>query len=178
MKRKYCSSACNTKAYRLRHPDRIKESKKKYDQKHRDAITERNRDWRERNKEKMQEYRVARKEKNRIYWKERRAKDPLFRIKNNLRNRLNFLCKGGRSNSLLELLGCSHEEFKKHIESQFQPDMTWNNYGKNGWHLDHVKPLALFNLLIQSELEEVCHFTNLQPLWQEDNLKKWCKYEQ
>jgi 5-methylcytosine-specific restriction endonuclease McrA len=73
--------------------------------------------------------------------------------------------------------GCSYDEFKIHIESQFTDDMSWDNYGLKGWHIDHIKPLSGFNLDSQCELKKAWHYTNLQPLWAEDNLKKGSKYD-
>ena len=54
--------------------------------------------------------------------------------------------------------------------------MSWNNYGK--WHLDHIKPLSSFNLQNIDELKQACHYSNLQPLWAEDNFKKGSSYGQ
>ena len=71
-------------------------------------------------------------------------------------------------------LGCSIEELKTHLESQFQPRMTWDNYGK--WHIDHIKPLSNFNLENKEEFKEACNYKNLQPLWAKDNLIKGAKY--
>ncbi|MEM4726061.1 MAG: hypothetical protein QXG63_03905 [Nitrososphaerales archaeon] len=76
-----------------------------------------------------------------------------------------------RSSSVKDL-GCSLEEFKRYLESKFQPGMTWNNYGKNGWHIDHIKPLCSFDLTDTEQVKLACHYTNLQPLWWSDNLSK------
>jgi hypothetical protein len=50
--------------------------------------------------------------------------------------------------------------------------MSWDNYGKYGWEIDHIKPLSLYDLTDDNQLKEVCNYKNLQPLWAEDNLKK------
>tara|TARA_R110000751_G_scaffold131998_3_gene234420 strand:- start:438 stop:656 length:219 start_codon:yes stop_codon:yes gene_type:complete len=69
-----------------------------------------------------------------------------------------------------------------HLEDQFQDGMSWENYGRpngdylEGWHIDHIKPCALFNLEDASQQKECFHYTNLQPLWAEDNLSKGDKY--
>ena len=70
--------------------------------------------------------------------------------------------------------GISVAGLRHHIESQFQEGMSWENYGK--WHVDHIKPISLFNLLDPTEREAANHFTNLQPLWAEDNLKKGSRF--
>lgn len=95
------------------------------------------------------------------------------KIARNLRARLSKAVNGNyRSGSAVRDLGCSIEEFKKYLESQFQESMSWDNYGRDGWHIDHIVPLCRFNLHDQVELKKACHYSNLQPLWAEDNLLK------
>jgi hypothetical protein len=64
------------------------------------------------------------------------------------------------------------KSLKLYLESKFQPGMSWDNWGRTGWHIDHIKPLALFNLSDRKQFLEACHYTNLQPLWAKDNLSK------
>ena len=69
-----------------------------------------------------------------------------------------------------EFLGCSMEALKIYLENQFSTGMSWDNYGK--WHLDHIKPCCIFDLT-DIEQQKICfHYTNLQPLWAIDNIKK------
>lgn len=91
-----------------------------------------------------------------------------------------------KSKSTLELLGCSPSELREYLESLFQDGMTWENYGNpNGdhshcWHIDHIKPCASFDLTDPDQQKECFHYSNLQPLWSEDNFKKsntWDKNE-
>jgi hypothetical protein len=72
-----------------------------------------------------------------------------------------------------ELLGCSIENLKKHLEKQFTQGMSWKNYGK--WHVDHIKPCANFDLSKKTEQQKCFNYNNLQPLWAVDNLKKGVK---
>jgi hypothetical protein len=58
------------------------------------------------------------------------------------------------------------------MESLFQPGMTWDNRGRNGWHLDHIRPLAAFDLSNPKDIVRACHYTNYQPLWALDNIRK------
>ena len=74
--------------------------------------------------------------------------------------------------STLKLLDCTWEEFYVYIEQQFVEGMTWANYGKKGWHLDHKVPLSAFDLTDPEQMKEACHHSNLQPLWWFDNLEK------
>jgi hypothetical protein len=103
-----------------------------------------------------------------------------FRVKTNLISRLRF--RKSKNNKLsttkivMQNLGCTINELITYLELKFQPEMSWDNYGKFGWHIDHIVPLASFNLEDPEELKKACHYTNLQPLWAKDNLSKGDKY--
>jgi hypothetical protein len=71
------------------------------------------------------------------------------------------------------MIGCSPQEFREYIESKFSEGMSWDNYGPRGWHLDHIIPLASAKNI--NEAIKLNHYTNLQPLWAEDNCKKGCR---
>jgi len=73
-----------------------------------------------------------------------------------------------KSNKTFELIGCTPQSLKEHLEKQFVEGMTWNN--RNEWHIDHIIPLS--SAKSKEEIYKLCHYTNLQPLWAEDNLKK------
>lgn len=107
----------------------------------------------------------------------RKQNDPQYRISCNLRRRqllaIQGKCKQGKT---FDLIGCTPEFLRKYIESQFQDGMTWDNYGINGWHIDHIKPCASFDLSDPKQQQECFHYTNLQPLWAKDNFKKSDKY--
>ena len=77
-----------------------------------------------------------------------------------------------RHKTAIAMLGCTVDELKAYIESLFKPGMTWANWSFRGWHLDHIKPLEFFDLTDPKQLEQACHFTNLQPLWMSENLTK------
>ena len=114
----------------------------------------------------------------RIY--QRRKTDLQLRLRDVLRGRLNKALKGNyKAGSAVQLLGCSILEFKDYLERKFTLGMTWSRYGKgqNNWQIDHIKPLSLFNLSDEQELSKACHFTNMQPLWQQENISKGCKYD-
>jgi hypothetical protein len=98
---------------------------------------------------------------------------PIVKLKKNLRNRLYMaLRNGSRKTSAVHDLGCSLEHFKLYMRSLFEPGMSWENYGKGGWHIDHIIPLAKFDLNTREGQLKATHFTNLQPLWERDNLSK------
>jgi len=101
----------------------------------------------------------------------RRKNDNIFRLIGNLRTRVwGVLKKNYKSTNTLKLLGCSIKQLKSHLEIQFTCGMSWKNYGK--WHVDHIRPCSSFDLSKSSEQLECFHYTNLQPLWAEDNLIK------
>jgi hypothetical protein len=84
------------------------------------------------------------------------------------------LQKGVKSIKTLELLGCTVEDLRLFLEAEFVDGMTWENYGK--WHIDHIQPCASFNIEDPEEQKKCFHWTNLQPLWAKDNLKKGAKF--
>jgi hypothetical protein len=100
--------------------------------------------------------------------------DILYRIKINLRNRVKlFLASKNFDigvNDTFKIVGCTPNELKKYIESKFTEGMSWENYSHNGWHVDHIIPLSSANTIEESI--KLCHYTNLQPLWCEENYKK------
>jgi len=121
-------------------------------------------EYRKKNKDKINAYR-------RIYSKKRRKNDSLYKFKKNLRTRtsLAFTTKYWTKNSgNIDMLGTDYETAFKHIESQFTKGMTWENHGE--WHIDHIIPLS--SAKTKEEMEKLCHYTNLQPLWKEENLSK------
>lgn len=130
-------------------------------------------DWRARNPNKVTEYRQTEraKEYKRDYERVRKQNDLNHRISCNLRTRLWHAVKNDwKSGSAVGDLGCSIEELKKHLEFQFKEGMSWDNYGE--WHIDHIKPLANYDLTDRKILLELCNYKNLQPLWSEENLSK------
>lgn len=80
--------------------------------------------------------------------------------------------KNSKTGSAVRDLGCSIEKFKEHIESLFESGMTWDNYGRYGWHIDHIKPLSKFDLTDSDQVKVACNFKNMKPMWWQDNLSK------
>jgi len=115
------------------------------------------------------------KKKTNEYRREKRKTDLNYKITCNLRARISRSVKSQnvkKFNHTMDLIGCSVNFLKKHIESQFDTKMSWDNYGYYGWHIDHKIPCAKFDLTKESEQRECFHYKNLQPLWQTDNLHK------
>ena len=98
-----------------------------------------------------------------------------FRLRTRLRTRLNRAISGDfKAGSAVTDLGCSISTFNLFIENQFEEGMSWDNYGE--WHLDHVLPLASFDLTDRMEFQTAAHHLNYQPLWAIDNLRKGARH--
>lgn len=112
-------------------------------------------------------------ERKRIRSNERYRNDDNFRLRKVLRTRLyKAVTLEYKSGSAIDMLGCSIDELKEHLEEQFEKGMSWDNYGVCGWEIDHIKPCASFDLTDPEQQAECFHYTNLQPLWELDNKLK------
>lgn len=176
---KQCRNSANKK-YRDDKPGAHAEWRRQNYEKNRDHLLAKKREVAEKRKPLKkaydQQYRQIRAEKIAAYkraWESLKSDDPLFKIKRNLRRRVAHVLAGNRkSDTTFALIGCTAEEFKYHIEKQFLPGMSWDNYGVDGWHIDHIKPCYLFDLSDPAQQRECFHFTNQRPLWAIDNLSR------
>jgi hypothetical protein len=135
-------------------------SKKTYYQKNKEKLIDYAKQYRENNREKRNQYEINRKKT-----------DIIFRLKHLVRNRiLKFLNlkKINKKHKTFEIIGCTPQELKIHLEQKFIDGMSWENQGK--WHIDHIIPLS--SATNEEELYKLCYFTNLQPMWATDNIKK------
>ena len=132
---------------------------------------------RERNKERRKTDPEYRKKINKKKYERRKKKmenDPVYRFKIKIRKRIRSILKDRgytKKSKTHEILGISYEEFNLHMERQFVKGMTWDNYGE--WHIDHIIPLA--TAICEDDVIRLNHYTNLQPLWAEDNIRKGSK---
>jgi len=118
---------------------------------------------------------VREKARNRI--RERLKNDYVFILKSRLRTRFYQYVKKGLAKKQVEtseLIGCDWKYLKNHLQKRFKKGMSWQNFGK--WHIDHIKPMAHFNLLDVKQQYECCNYKNLQPKWAFDNLSKGARY--
>lgn len=160
--------AVRTREYRRKNYKTVRAQQKKYEVENADAIREYKRAWTKRNRKRLTEMSRKRTREH--------MKDPIFRLKRNLRTRLHHALAGlHKTDRTMTLVGCSLDELKMHIESKFQVGMNWDNYGK--WHVDHIKPCAAFDLSTDVGQRTCFHYTNLQPLWAEDNMRKQATYD-
>ena len=116
----------------------------------------------------LQSYKESKRDSQNERQRKRYKADPSFRAVRNVRSRLKRFLKGKKEYS--KSLGCSVQELRSHIERQFQSGMSWENYGE--WELDHIVPLALAFRQGGEEFTKACYYTNLQPLWKSDHIKK------
>jgi len=147
-------------------------ARRAYHAKNKELENKKSREYNARNKEKLSAYLKDYKAKNKkeilTKARERYRSEPVFRLTQLLRGRLrNALNGNSKSASTLELLGCTAEHARFHIESQFTEGMTWENI-----HVDHIQPCASFDLEDPSEQRKCFHYSNLQPLFASDNLRK------
>lgn len=105
--------------------------------------------------------------------REKRKSDPLFNMKFVVRSRIGIMLKQIKTKKqapTIDIIGCSWQKLKTHIESKFTEGMSWENHGLKGWHIDHIIPLSCATEI--KGLTKLCHYTNLRPQWAKDNLKK------
>lgn len=156
--------------------------KKKYSQEyyktHKEKYKEHNQEYYQTHKEKHKEYykiyhKTHKKERNE-YERGRRKNDPNHKLIHTLRDRLYKAVKRNtKSGSAVRDLGCTISELKLYLEKQFTEGMNWTNHGE--WHIDHRIPLFSFDLTNREELLKAVNYTNLQPLWKIDNIRKSSK---
>ncbi len=99
----------------------------------------------------------------------------LYKLEMNIRSSISRAFKKNMKSkrmSSLKYLGCTIQELREYIEKQFKTGMTWDNYGYYGWHIDHIKPIASFSFNNEKDIKKCFNYTNLQPLWMEENLFK------
>lgn len=144
--------------------------RRKYYHDNKEAISKKNKEKRHINKDVIRP--IINKKR-----KEKRNTDIQYKLQHNLRSRLNISIRNKvKTGSAISDLGCSIQELKIYLESLFQAGMSWDNWGIYGWHIDHIKPISLFDLTNPEQVKEACNYKNLQPLWAIDNIKKSNNY--
>ncbi len=105
------------------------------------------------------------------YHLKRSKEDINYRLKHSIRTRVYYMIKENKINSSSFLIGCTVDHLKQHLEKQFRPGMSWENYGSY-WEIDHIKPCISFDLSNPEEQKKCFHYTNLQPLTCRENRSK------
>ena len=156
-KENYDNIKLNAKKYYVNNVDKVNERNKQWRKKNSDKTKEMSKEWRKKNLDKIKKY-------NQI---------PKVKISGNMRKRIGQylkINKISKRNKTFEIVGISPQNLILHLENKFQDNMSWDNYGMYGWHIDHIVPLS--SAKTEEELYKLCHYTNLQPLWAEENLSK------
>lgn len=171
----YCKSCANKKRteYYKNNSDKEKLAAKRWYRENRDRSLILSKKYNYENRDKI---RSCSRE-----YKRKRREDPRYRVERRVRHRVWKAIKRfgkNKSSKTFDLVGCDQEYLLKHIESQFREDMSWENYGQ--WHIDHIIPLA--SAKTEEKLIALFHYTNLQPLWAEENIRKgarvdYCNYK-
>jgi len=154
------------KKWRINNKDKFKESREKTREKYKDKIRERYIQYRKNNYEKL-------KLRQNNYAKNKRKTDPLFKLCSLMRTRMYIFLRTKnitKRNKTFELIGCTPNELKEYLESKFTEGMSWDNYEFYGWHIDHIIPLSSGKT--EEEVNKLFHYTNLQPMWSNDNWNK------
>lgn len=168
-----CGS-CNGKEWYIKNKESVKKRKANKYKANSEREIARVKKWRKANPELVRKMDANRDMvKNAAYYKNRYNTDLNYRLRVIIRNRLRTALKNNfKSGRTLELLGCSIDAFREYIESKWTDNMSWENHTTDGWHIDHIKPLDSFDLSDPEQLKLASHYTNMQPLWWSDNLKK------
>lgn len=174
--------------YRITHKERLAIYDREYQKRNRVKLTMRNKIRRSDNPAKFIKWQKDWRRNHSVnvrktqckYARSRRARDINFKIRAVLRARLSkFLLMKKDNERSRYLLGCSIEDFRIYLESKFEPGMSWSNYGRGigKWNIDHIMPCSIFDLAKHEHIKRCFHFSNMQPLWFIENLRKSNKLE-
>ncbi len=174
--RSYCSVKCRVKSKKCSQRYKKSEKYKLYCKKY-------NKEYAKKHRKQLSADAAIRRGNNlpryRKYDKEYRLKYhsiPHNKIAHYLRTRLRIVLKSNKKSKTTEkLIGCSFKFLKYYLQYKFKLGMSWDNYGK--WHIDHIRPCASFDLSKAEEQSKCFNYTNLQPLWAKENLRKGSRYE-
>jgi hypothetical protein len=188
-----CDRNCKSKE-RQRDPDRVRANERRTAAKHRQSRLQATQGWRERNQDRLKAYSQAFRIRYQTDAKFRAQKQAVYNlhaqkqrdlktnraISLNLKNRINNAVSVNgvrKAQSTFDLTGCTVPELRQHLQAQFTDGMNWSNYGRTGWHIDHIRPCASFDLADPKQQRQCFHYTNLQPLWAADNIRKGGKWQ-
>ena len=155
---------------------------KKWREKNFEAKSSADKKYREKNHEKIKLYRSTKeyKKKKSVWDKntyEKIKKDPLSLLKARMKSSMSESIKYSKKNQYFKMLGYTVEDLKARLEQTFTEDMSWDNYGRGGWHIDHIKPLVLFDMSKESDFIKAWSLENLQALSESENCSKGSMYE-
>lgn len=180
---KQCNSE-KTKKYYTENKEKITERVRKYEIENREAVQKKKREYEKNNVEKTKEYKLNwlknNKEKRKLScakYHEKMYSQKEYRILSSMKSCFIIALKRSKNSSKFSDLNYNIEDLLSHLESTWTEGMSWENYGKNGWHVDHIKPLSSFDLSDKQQLLDAWKLDNLRALWATDNLKKSSFFE-
>lgn len=162
---KRCASL-DTQKWQSENIPKVRANQKRYDERNPDKVRER----KERHDKKYPEQLKARRKR---YNDKRLKEDPVYRYLMEIRKKTReyaFKNYNHTGNEFFKVIGISIDGFKEYIQGKFKDGMNWDNHGIDGWHFDHIIPIS--NAKTIEEVEKLSHYTNLQPLWKEENESK------
>lgn len=172
------------KDWQKANPHKIREYNKKWKDNNRDLVSQYKIDWVKKNPEKVKNSKKKWRHNNPEYGKNwdkmRRNSDSSYKLIKNIRTRLHLALKNNsKKSSTLSYLCCTIEQFKQHLESQFKEGMSWDNYGNKSenWSIDHIIPCAVFDHSDEEQIKKCWHYTNMQPMWHIENMRKGKKHD-
>jgi hypothetical protein len=172
------------KNYYVKNSEKIKKRTKNYEKINKEVVQRRKRLYEQKNIEKVNSWKNTWLEKNKEKRKEvcreynkRKYRNKEFRLSSAVAASIRVSLKRAKISKKFNFLGFTIEELIIRLESTWTPGMSWENYGKGGWHIDHIRPLSSFDLSDEREFLSAWHLTNLQALWETDNLKKGSFFE-
>lgn len=177
--------ALKGKIYREQHRKELNEKKKTYRKEnatkikmYANAHKEEQQAYRELHKEELKEYqknyRKNNKEKIKEYYKTKYKTDIQYKLKNDYLHLVERVIRNQKTTPKEEeILGCDYQTFRSHIESKFDKEMNWDNYGVKGWQIDHIIPISSFDLTDIEQVKKCFNYKNSQPLWAKENKRKF-----
>lgn len=164
-------AAARLENWKNKNPDRVRELAARYNNSEKGQASRRKRDSGK--VEEIRKYQAAWHKSNSPKRIARYATDLNYKLKVVLRSRISMAVKKRpKKGSAVNFLGCSIDHFVGYIEGKFKDGMSWSNWSRTGWHLDHVRPLSSFDLTDATQVAVACHYTNIQPLWAVENISK------
>lgn len=175
-----------SKLYRSENISACRERERLYSKNNRAAASERSKEFHKKNPSKAKEYNKRylqkpeiieiRRENSKIRARRLQAESPIYVLKKNMRSRLHAALRGigkKKTSKTFECIGCTPSELMEHLSKQMKHGMSWDNYGE--WHVDHIIPLA--SASDEDDMTKLCHYSNLQPLWALENIKKGARLD-